>query len=338
MKVVLTLLVRDEADIVDANLAFHLAAGVDFVIATDHRSRDGTTEILESYEQRGVLRLFREDGEFSRQAEWQTRMARLAATEHGADWVINSDADEFWWPRDASLTKALQAVPDAYGVVRGLTRNFVPLEDDSGWFADRMTVRFAGGAPINDPATPFRPVVKVAHRGHPNVRVGNGGCHQVFGVPWPVLPGWYPFEVLHLPLRSREQSAGKYRKTWTGWADNLRGDLARAKQHAERGRPDAVWERAAVGGRSLERGLADGALIVDTRLRDALRALRAGASGSPGVEKLTFPLPSRSDLVAHSLQTIVFDEAETVRSQRWVDELWARVRSLEGSDRAGRSA
>ena len=62
VKLVQTLVVRDEADIVDAQIAYHLNAGVDFVLATDHDSRDGTTEILESYERQGVLRLFRERG------------------------------------------------------------------------------------------------------------------------------------------------------------------------------------------------------------------------------------------------------------------------------------
>ena len=38
MRVVLTLVVRDEADIVDQQIRYHLEAGVDFVIATDHRS------------------------------------------------------------------------------------------------------------------------------------------------------------------------------------------------------------------------------------------------------------------------------------------------------------
>ena len=86
----MTLLVRDEADIVDAQIAFHLDAGVDFVIATDHRSNDGTTEILERYERQGGLRLIRERDEEVRQSEWVTRMARLAANEHRADWVLNA--------------------------------------------------------------------------------------------------------------------------------------------------------------------------------------------------------------------------------------------------------
>ncbi len=62
MKLVMTLLARDEADVVDAHLAFHLNAGVDFVVATDNGSEDGTTEILERYERAGHLHLIREPG------------------------------------------------------------------------------------------------------------------------------------------------------------------------------------------------------------------------------------------------------------------------------------
>ena len=83
MRLVVTVLARDEADVVDAQIAFHLAAGVDFVIATDNRSQDGTTEILESYARQGCLHLIHEPGGGLPQGEWVTRMARLAATEHG---------------------------------------------------------------------------------------------------------------------------------------------------------------------------------------------------------------------------------------------------------------
>src|SRR6476620_8710719 len=132
MKLVMTLLARDEADIVDAQLEYHLNAGVDFVIATDNLSQDGTTEILESYAKTGQLHLIREGGRYLQQAEWITRMGRLAATEFGADWVIHSDADEFWWPRGDSLKEVLDSIPSRYGIVRALLRHFVPRPDDNG--------------------------------------------------------------------------------------------------------------------------------------------------------------------------------------------------------------
>ena len=53
----MTLLLRDEEDIVRENLDFHLAQGVDRVIVTDNGSEDRTLEILRDYEARGVVRL-----------------------------------------------------------------------------------------------------------------------------------------------------------------------------------------------------------------------------------------------------------------------------------------
>ena len=44
MKLVMTLLVRDEEDILDANLRFHLDRGVDLVLVTDNGSVDGTAD------------------------------------------------------------------------------------------------------------------------------------------------------------------------------------------------------------------------------------------------------------------------------------------------------
>ena len=108
MKLVMTLLVRDEQDIVRENLDFHLAQGVDQVIVTDNGSEDATVEILREYEARGVVRLLFEPTDDYSQGRWVTRMARLAAAE-GADWVINNDADEFWWPRAGIAAVDLRA-------------------------------------------------------------------------------------------------------------------------------------------------------------------------------------------------------------------------------------
>ena len=100
MKIVMTLLVRDEIDIIQAQLDYHLAEGVDHIIVTDNGSVDGTLDILHDYADRGLIELFHEPPSDFSQHRWVTRMARHAASKHGADWVINADADEFFlWRR-----------------------------------------------------------------------------------------------------------------------------------------------------------------------------------------------------------------------------------------------
>lgn len=329
LKLVLLMIVRDEADIVDAHLAFHLSAGVDLVLAIDHRSVDGTSEILEEYARGGSVRVFREESEWHNQGQWMTRLARLAATEHQADWVLLSDGDEFWWPRGGTLKEVLAEVPRRYGVVRAISRYFVPRPYDRRAFAERMTVRLTPKAPINDPATPFRPVAKLALRAHPEVTVGNGN-HTVSGIPWATLGGWTPIELLHFPLRSPAQCARKYEKTWLAWRVNLRGDLARARTIAEDGAADSFYGRVVVGDAVLERGLAEGSLVLDTRLRDALRSLTGAAElpagemlrPSPaGAPALVFPEPTLADDSEYAVEAAVLREANVVRARRHLDEL-----------------
>src|SRR5205814_603479 len=91
-----------------------------------------------------------------------------------------------------------------FGIVQAFWRSFVPRPDDGAFFAERMTVRLSAQAPINDPRSFYRPVVKVAHRADPEVQVGRGN-HDLIDSPLRPLPSWYPIEVLHFPLRSRAQ-------------------------------------------------------------------------------------------------------------------------------------
>ena len=176
MKLVMTLLVRDEQDIVRENLDFHLAQGVDQVIVTDNGSEDDTVEILREYESRGVVRLLFEPSDDYSQGRWVTRMARLAATE-GADWVINNDADEFWWPRAGSLKSTFEQLGDEVGLLVAHRQNFVPRPEDGRPFWERMTLRERESLnPLGKPLPP-----KLAHRAHPEITVAQGN-HKVEGV------------------------------------------------------------------------------------------------------------------------------------------------------------
>ena len=283
MKLVMTLLVRDEADIVDAQIAFHLDAGVDFVVATDNRSEDGTTDVLERYVREGYLHLVREPGEDLRQSEWVTRMARLAATDFGADWVLNTDADEFWLPRGGDFRSLFAAVPPRYGVVRGAWRNFVPRPDDDRFFAERMTARLCW--PSFHPH-PLSIHFKSAHRAVPDIRVGRGN-HEAFGTGLVALRGWYPIEILHFPVRSLAHCMRKYVTQFVALERNaekgIPGHMADAYEAYRAGELEAFYAPLVVDDAALERGVRSGELAIDARLRDRLAELGFGAAADASV-------------------------------------------------------
>jgi hypothetical protein len=317
MKLAMTLLARDEADIVDAQIAYHLHAGVDVVVATDNRSEDGTREVLERYRRSGVLHLLSEDGDDLRQSEWVTRMARIAATELGADWVLNADADEFWWPRASSLKDVLALIPPRFGVVRGAWRNFVPRPETVPFFAERMLVRHCRPTYLDDP---MATVFKAVHRATPQVRVGRGN-HEAFGEGLVPLRGWYPIEIFHFPVRSREQSRRKYVTQYLALDRNpdkgTPGQIVEAYEAAMAGRFDAFYDPLVLDDAAVERGLATGELSLDTRLRDALRALVVDEGPEPrfrmpseGGRPLVFGRPAGVEDALFAAETSVIPESD----------------------------
>ncbi len=338
MKIAMTLLARDEADVVDAQIAYHLDAGVDVVVATDNRSEDATTEILERYVREGHLHLIREPGDDLRQTEWVTRMARLAASDLGADWVINTDADEFWHPIGGDFHALFAAIPQSFGVIRGAWRNFVPRPDDDRVFAERMTVRFCRpGFHAHPMSTHF----KSAHRARPDVRVGRGN-HEAFAVGLVPLRGWHPIEILHFPVRSYEQCIRKYVTQFVALERNaekgIPEHMAAAYRAYQAGRLEDFYRPLVIDDERLSVGLADGQLVVDTRLRDALRRLGFGEVEEARQRQLG--LPSVDEGAAFAAECAVLPESDRslVLAAR-IGGLESRLTALESrfAARAGRA-
>jgi len=213
MNLFMTLLVRDEEDIVAANLLYHLSRGVDHIIVTNNRSVDGTREILQEFERAGQITLIDEEEDDFSQFRWVTRMARLAQ-KMGADWVINNDADEMWWPVEGDLKSVLAAVPPAYGCVKVQRMNALPLRSLSGHPFEAM--RFRDVQSVNGLGQRLPP--KVAHRAAADVCVQQGNHCALAPSLGPSVAS-SRIVISHFPYRSYPQFE---RKIASGGAAYLR--------------------------------------------------------------------------------------------------------------------
>src|ERR1700694_368249 len=106
MKVVGLYLVRNEIDIIEPNLRYHLATVLDEAIVVDNGSTDGTLELVTQLAGELPLTVSSEPGGYT-QSELVTRMARQASR-LGADWVLPVDADEFWTGEGQSMRGVLE--------------------------------------------------------------------------------------------------------------------------------------------------------------------------------------------------------------------------------------
>lgn len=275
MKLVMTLMVRDEADIVEAMVDHHLAQGVDLLIVTDNGSIDGTTDILQRYADAGVIDLRHNPHHNKRQGEAVTRMARDAVTLHGADWVINADTDEFWVPVDRSLTlkQAFENIPTDLGsfVVPVIDMTGTPAASGTGFerliYRDQRSVDHLLTIGLHAHATPDS-----VHVGDPNVEVSQGNHFvniESQGEPDPA----FAIEVLHFPWRSFEQFYRKVDNSGRAYAES--GLVPSPNHHGMRdyrrlqdGTLVSFYIARHPSAEQIEQGLADGTLTVDRTIAE----------------------------------------------------------------------
>lgn len=204
MKLVMTMLIKNEADIIGQNLDFHAAMGVDHFIIMDHGSSDATLDLIAARDQ-GQISLYHQPDPGYYQAKWVTMMAQQAAAQHKADWVINNDADEFWWPTKGTLKDVFAAVPETIGGLYVHRFNFPPLREVALLpFQETMTYRDLFS--VNSLDQPLRG--KFCHRGYQDVRVaqGNHDAEIPLIMEKQASAG---LEIFHFPMRSLRQFTNK---------------------------------------------------------------------------------------------------------------------------------
>lgn len=147
IKLIMTLVCKDEIDIIEQHILFHHNMGVDGYIVTDNNSTDGTREILQKYKDKGIiLEIIDEPCKTHMHSVWVDKMVMIAKKKYKATWVINSDSDEFWYAHHQNLKKDIALCGKA-NVLYFYFRNFIPdktSEDffNSTWFVNRPLPKF----------------------------------------------------------------------------------------------------------------------------------------------------------------------------------------------------
>jgi len=285
MKFIVTVMVRDEVDIIALMIEHHLAQGADLIIATDNGSVDGTAGGLQRYADLGVLELHHDPVFRKQQHAVVTRMARRAFTEHDADWVINADADEFWVPCDRSLTlrSALEATPTSLDAFTVPVTNLVGPPAMRGSGVDRLLWRDQRSPEQLQAVGIFaQPTGDAIHRGDPAIVVSQGN-HFVSLASNGQPDDAFALEVLHLPWRSWLQYERRVVNTGRSYEanPNLRPSknhhvMADYRRHLA-GRLQYAFLLRLPLEKDLVGGDADDGFVYDAWLRDHLHALAGDA-------------------------------------------------------------
>ena len=202
----MSILVRNEEDIIEDNILFHHKQGVDAFIVGNNASTDTTRARVEALARQIPIHILDfPDGAYW-QTRWRTQMARLAYTKYNAWWVISNDADEFWFADAGNLKEALNP---RKAILRARRVNMLTSKDGPPYYLSPWRVC----APIHYRSKYQQEAIQMAltlARLPPKVVVNprglffiRGGNHRAFhlwswGIPSTLEDIW----IYHFPIRS----------------------------------------------------------------------------------------------------------------------------------------
>lgn len=142
VKLVMTILVKNEVDVIESNIKTHANLGVDAFVIMDNGSNDGTREKLDELSKQFDMIIVDEPGKMI-QKKFMTKLAFLAKKKYNPDWIINNDADEFWIPNKGTNLKEIVSFKG--GILQVPRSNMLPpvksLDDTSIWKKSISEVR-----------------------------------------------------------------------------------------------------------------------------------------------------------------------------------------------------
>ena len=216
MKIVIISTIRNEEDIIEAFVRYHLQFA-DRMMVIDHRSIDSSGYILEQLRKEGLpVEIYKETSLDLQQGQFLTKLMRIAVSKFDADWVIPLDADEFLAPSDhGHVLEILERLP-RNKVAKIRWRTYLPLlSDDEN---EINIIRRIRNYRIHEPISLRKIAVPRVFAEKKNVIIDNGNHGLTSQVLWRKKQCVYEnadeLVLAHYPVRSKDQVRIK---AFVGW-------------------------------------------------------------------------------------------------------------------------
>jgi rRNA processing protein Gar1 len=198
----MTILVKNEEDIIEANIKAHSKLGVDSFIVMDNNSTDGTREILEELKKEYEIIIIDEKG-YYQQKKWMTKLAFLAKKKYKSNWVINNDADEFWIPQNNLNLK--ENLSFKGGVLQVSRSNMVIYNDIDNWYDSEYKVINQVNYKVGKPNIILGKIGRKTIVNPYGLIQINSGNHSAEHIAFHKKQEFSNIHIYHYPIRSFEQ-------------------------------------------------------------------------------------------------------------------------------------